>query len=808
MEAGKIIPSLIEHEMKSSYLDYAMSVIVARALPDARDGLKPVHRRILYAMYDMGLLHNKPFKKSARLVGEVLGKYHPHGDMAVYDSMVRMAQEFSLRYPLVDGQGNFGSVDGDSAAAMRYTESRLKKIAEDMLADLDKDTVNFTDNFDGSLKEPSVLPAKIPNLLINGSSGIAVGMATNIPPHNIGEITEAVIKIIESPDTAVKDLIEIVKGPDFPTGGIIVGKRGIVEAYATGRGKIKVKAKTMVEEHKGRRRIIVTEIPYQVNKATLLEQIADLVKDKKVLGISDIRDESDRDGMRIIIELKKDADENVTLNQLMNFSNLQVTFGINSLALINNEPKMLGLKEMIRAFIDHRLEVTIKRINYDLTKAKEREHVLEGLIIALDDIDNIVEKIKKSKDAEQARISLMDSYNLSEIQAKAILDMKLQRLASLEQEKIKQERFELFKTIEHFKEILSSEKNILDLIKEEMQEIHKNYGDNRRTEILEEEDENLEIEDLIEKGDMVVTVTHSGYIKRLSVDTYKSQNRGGKGVIATETNEGDFVEHIFIAHTHSYILFFTNKGQVHWLKVYQLPESSRQAKGKAIVNLLEISPEEKITAMVPVDKFDNRFIIMATKEGIVKKTSLDEFSNPRKGGIRAITLQENDHLVNVVLTDGNKNILIATKTGMAVKFVETDVRSSGRTSQGVIGIRLHDSDSLVSMTIADDTKTLLTMTENGFGKRTMLDEYRLINRGGSGVISIQCSERNGNVVSSMMIDENDEIILISKNGIVIRIEARDINIIGRNTQGVKLMKLEQNDKLVSAAKVVKDQNGV
>ena len=801
----KIIPRVIEEEMKKSYIDYAMSVIVGRALPDVRDGLKPVHRRILFAMQELGLLHNKPFRKCARIVGDTLGKYHPHGDMAVYDSLVRMAQEFSMRYPLVMGQGNFGSVDGDSPAAQRYTEAKLSKIAEEMLADIDKNTVDFSPNFDGSLKEPTVLPSKIPNLLVNGSSGIAVGMATNIPPHNMSEIIDATAALIDSPEIPVYDLMKHVKGPDFPTGATIIGKEGIGLAYTTGRGKVTLRAKSEIIEEKGRQKIIITEIPYQTNKSVMIEEMATLVKEGKITGISDIRDESDKDGIRVVIEIKKDSNPQVVLNQLHAHTKMEHTFGIIMLSLVNNEPKVLNLKETIQQFIIHRQKVVRRRTEFELNKAAERAHILEGLIIALKDIDNVVKKIKASRDVQAATIILIKDYSLTDIQAKAILDMKLQRLASLEQEKIKKEHEDLLKLIKELKEILASEQKILEIIKTELQEMKEKYGGRRKTEIVEGEAEEMSAEDLIKPEDVVVTVTHAGYIKRMPLDVYKSQGRGGKGVVAADTKEEDFVEDIFVANTHSYILFFTSKGRVHWLKVHELPVASRQARGKAIVNLLQLKEDEKVSAFVPVKEFDNKhFLIMATKNGTVKKTNLELYSNPRKGGIIGITIDEGDQLIEVVLTSGSNQIMLATKKGMAAKFMEEDVRPCGRSAMGVRGIKLREGDEVVGMVIAEDEKALLTVTENGYGKRTAISEYRLIGRGGVGVINIQCSERNGNVVAIKTVTEDDEIMLVSQKGIMIRVPVKEISVISRNTQGVRLMKLEEGDRLSAAAKIAKE----
>jgi len=798
----KIKPQIIEEEMKKSYLDYSMSVIVGRALPDVRDGLKPVHRRILYAMYKMGMFHNKPFKKSARIVGEVLGKFHPHGDTAVYDALVRMVQPFSLRYPLIKGQGNFGSIDGDSAAAMRYTEAKLSKLSEEMLYDIEKNTVKFADNFDGSLKEPMFLPSKLPNLLINGSSGIAVGMATNIPPHNMREVADGIIKVIDHPEISVDELMQIIEGPDFPTAGIIIGRRGIKNAYATGKGRIRIRARTKIEEGK-KKRIIVNELPYTVNKALLLEEIADLIREKKISGIADLRDESDREGIRVVIILKQEANPQIVLNQLFKHTNMQITFGVNNLALVANEPKVLNLKELIQQYIEYREKIIRKRTEFDLAKATQRVHILEGLIIALVKIDETISIVKKSREVEEAKKALIKNFNLSVEQAQAILDMKLQRLTSLEQNKIKKEKEELVKLIEKLKAILASEQKILDIIKKELNELKEKYGDERRTEIIEEEEEEITEEELIAPEDMVITITHSGYIKRLAVDTYKKQRRGGRGVIAAGTKEEDFIEDLFIANTHDYILFFTNQGKVHWLKVYEIPEGTRQAKGKAIVNLLRLAEKEKITAFVPVSKFEG-FLAMVTKRGIIKKTALEHFSNPRRGGIVALSLDEGDELIDVIWTDGTKQLIIATKNGQAVRFQEEDVRPVGRTARGVRGIRLKGSDDVIGMVLAENDKTLLTVTENGYGKRTKIDEYRLISRGGSGVKNIICSKRNGKVVAIKSVEDSDELMLISKYGIMIRVPAKDISVVGRATQGVIIMDLDEGDKVAAVAKIVKE----
>ncbi|MBN2111469.1 DNA gyrase subunit A [Candidatus Woesearchaeota archaeon] len=802
----KIVPAVIEDEMKSSYLDYSMSVIVGRALPDIRDGLKPVHRRILYAMYKMGMLHNKPFKKSARIVGEVLGKYHPHGDAAVYDAMVRMTQDFAMRYPLVQGQGNFGSVDGDNAAAMRYTEARLMQISEEILQDIDKNTVKFIPNFDGSLKEPVLLPSKVPNLLINGSSGIAVGMATNIPPHNVTEICNGIISLIENPEISVEQIMQKVTAPDFPTGATICGTDGIRQAYKTGKGKIRVRANASVEETKTRTRIIVTEIPYQVNKSALIEEIASLVRDKKIQGIVDLRDESDRTGMRIVIDLKQGANPDVVLNQLYKHTNMQTTFGVIMLGLVNNEPKILNLKQMMAYFVDHRKNVVKKRTKFELDKADEKAHILEGIIVALNNVDDVVALIKSSKTVESAKAALESKYKLSDKQAQAILEMRLQRLTSLEQEKLKKDHQDTIKLISDLKEILGSEHKVFEIIKKELSEIKEKYGDKRRTQVILGGDSEIEVEDLIKPENVVVTISHAGYIKRIPVSTYKEQKRGGKGVIAAGKKEEDFIEDLFVANTHSSLLFFTNKGKVHWLKVYQIPEATRQAKGTAIVNLIQLEKDEKIATYVPVDEFkSDLFITIATKHGTVKRTSLDNFSNPRRGGIVAIAVNKGDELIDARLTDGKKELVIATSEGMAVRFNETDIRPMGRTAAGVRGIKIKGADRVVGMVVAEESKTLLTVTENGFGKRTEVSDYRLINRGGVGVINLKITEKNGKVSSIMSVSDEDGIMFITKNGIIIRIAAKDISVIGRNTQGVRVMKLGEGDSLAAAAKIPNEE---
>lgn len=965
-----IIPRVIEEEMKRSYLDYAMSVIIGRALPDVRDGLKPVHRRILYAMHDAGLTHNKPFRKSAFVVGRVIAEFHPHGDQAVYDSMVRMAQDFSMRYMLVNGQGNFGcftkdtkvlltdgrklsfgelveehkagkknytytvnklgniaivpiehprltkknteimkvildtneeirctlnhkfmlrngayteaqylksgdslmpinptkfynelsfvelstmqealnlvppinhkvneivflnqledvydltvntthnfalaagifvhnSIDGDSAAAFRYTEARLTALSEELLEDIKKETVDFDPNFDGSSKEPHVLPSKFPNLLLNGSTGIAVGMATNIPPHNLKELHGAVIAQIDNPAITMEELIAHIPAPDFPTGGLICGRNGVVNAYSTGRGKITVRSKTSIEEVKGRQAIIVHEIPYMVNKAEMIKHIADLVRDKVINDIHDLRDESDRDGMRVVIELKQNANSDFVLSQLFAHSRMQTSIGLNFVALVGNQPKTLTLKELIHHFIVHRIEVVRRRTAYDLGVAKDRAHILEGLIIALANIDKVVALIKNSKKVDDARTLLISTFRLTEKQANAILDMRLSRLTTLETEKIKEEHKELLSIILDLESILASETKIKNIIKKELSELAEKFGDARRSQVINEETSELNMEDLVAEGQCVITISHSGYIKRLPTETYTAQRRGGKGITATKTDEQDSVSSVFVAHTHSYMLFFTNKGKVHWLKVYNIPEGSRISKGKAIVNLIELEEGETVSAYVPVQTFDpDKYVMLCTASGIIKKTELSQFANPRRGGILAVDLLEGDALISAKLTDGKKEIIIATKQGVAARFSEDDVRAMGRQAAGVRGIKLDDQDKVIAMITVNEGDDLLTITENGFGKRTALSEYRLINRGGKGVINIICSERNGNVVSVSTVKGTEEFMVISQNGIALRIPVKDISSIGRNTQGVRIMRLEEGDKVVDAAIVVSDE---
>lgn len=804
----KIIPINIEDEMKTSYINYAMSVIVGRALPDVRDGLKPVHRRILFGMKEQGMTHDKPYKKSARIVGDVMGKYHPHGDAAIYDTMVRMAQDFSMRYPLADGQGNFGSIDGDAAAAMRYTEIRLWNLAQEILDDLDKDTVDFIPNYDGSLKEPVILPSKVPNLLINGSTGIAVGMSTNMPPHNLREIVDAVIMTIDNPEVTTQELMSVVHGPDFPTGAYIYGRSGIHRAYETGRGIIKIRAKTTVEQHKNKESIIINEMPYQVNKAKLIENIANLVKEKKISGITDLRDESDRNGIRAVIELSRGTNADVVLNQLFRHTQMESSFGIINLALVDGQPMILGLKDIIRHFIDHRVEVVTRRSIFEMEKAKKRAHILEGLQIALDHIDQVIALIRQSQTTDEAKTRLIAELDLSQEQAKAILDMRLQRLTGLEREKIDNEHKELMETIRWLQEVLGDKNKILSIIKQEIIDIKDRYGDDRRTQIIDGDTE-MEDEDLIPVEDVVVTISNSGYIKRLPVHTYKQQRRGGRGVIGMDTKETDFVVDLFVASTHDYILFFTDKGRVYWLKVYEIPDASRQSRGKAIINLIEVDNDENITAQIPVKAFkDDQYLIMATGCGVVKKTVLSAFSNPRRSGIIAITLDEGDELKIVKLTDGHKDIIIGSRHGKAIRFNEADVRATGRGARGVRGIRLIDDDYVVGMDIVRDDATLLTITENGFGKRTQFGEYRKMNRGGQGVITIISSIRNGMVVDVKAINETDELMVTTSGGIIIRVPVSDIRIQGRNTQGVKIMNVKNKDKVMAVARVIVDNNKI
>ena len=806
LSAQKIVPVKIEDEMKRSYIDYAMSVIVSRALPDVRDGLKPVHRRILYAMNDLALWPDKPYRKSASIVGETMGNYHPHGDAAIYDALVRLSQDFSLRYPLVDGHGNFGSIDNDPPAAMRYTEAKLHKIALEMLADLDKDTVDFVPNYDDRLKEPSVLPAKLPYLLINGAYGIAVGMATNIPPHNLTEVVNGIVAQLDNPDITNEELMQYIKGPDFPTAGVIVGKEGIKEAYTTGRGKVCLRAKAEIEEDsRGRYKIIVTEIPYQVNKAALIQNIAKLVQVKTIEGISDLRDESDREGVRIVIELKRDANPNVVLNMLYKHTQLQNTQSMLMLAIVNGVPKVLTLREILAEYIKHREQVVVRRTKFDLNKAEARLHILEGLRIAIDHIDEIIKIIRNSYD--NAAQNLMERFGLSEIQAQAILEMKLRTLQGLQREKIEQEYNELVALIKHLKDILASEQLVKDIIKEEVIELKNKYGDERRTSITHGVGD-IDVESLIKEETNVVTLTHFGYIKRIAADVYRSQRRGGKGLTAMNTREEDFVEHLFITSTHNSLMFFTNTGKVFRLKTYELPEASRTAKGTAIVNLLQLSQGEKIAAVMPVEKFDNDslYVLMATSNGLIKKTKLSEYANIRKTGIQAITLKENDELIDVRLTDGNNEIIMVTRHGLSIRFKEEEVRAVGRTSMGVKGIELAKDDKVVGMEpIKEDNGYVLTITENGFGKRTELEEYRCQGRAGKGVLTYKITAKTGNIVGVEIVDDDDDVMMITDNGIIIRINVNDISILGRNTQGVTLMRTSDGGKLINIAKLPNEE---
>jgi DNA gyrase subunit A len=792
----------IEEEMKGSYLDYAMSVIIGRALPEVRDGLKPVQRRILYAMFKEGLLPGKKYSKCAGVVGEVLKKFHPHGDTAVYDALVRLAQDFNMRYPLIDGQGNFGSVDGDPPAAYRYTEARLAALAEELLADIDKETVDFIPNFDETTEEPIVLPSRVPNLIINGSSGIAVGMATNIPPHNLGEIVDGLVMLLENPEAGIKDLMSAIQGPDFPTGGIIHGTDGIIQAYNEGKGLIKIRAKARIErEQRGDENIIITELPYQVNKARLIEKIAELVREKKITGVSEIRDESDRDGIRIVLELKRGEVAEVILNNLYKHTQMESTFGIIMLTLVNGQPRVLGLKRLLHYFLQHKREVILRRTRFELRKAEEKLHILEGLKTALDHLDEIIALIRGSKTPEEAKIGLMKNYPLSEIQAQAILDMKLQRLTGLEREKIVKDFADTIKEIERLKAILGSEALVSNIIKEELLDIKKKYADERRTEISSETKE-ITIEDLIMDEEMVVTLSHQGYIKRNPLSTYRSQRRGGKGLIGMETKEEDFVEQLFLALTHDYMLFFSNLGRLYWLKAFQIPEAGRAARGKPLVNLLSISEGERITTAFPVRQFKEGFLVMFTKKGIVKKTALEEYSNPRGKGIITITLDEGDELITVSKTDGKSDLIIGTRNGLSIRFNEEDVRNTGRTAMGVRGIKLMKGDEVVSALVAEEKTAILTVTEKGLGKRSKVEDYPVQGRGGKGVISIKIAERGGKAVGLMQVRDEDEVVMITSSGKIIRTLAKDISLHGRNTQGVRLMDVEGEDKVVSIAKVV------
>jgi len=799
MEQGNI-PINIEDEMKTSYMQYAMSVIVGRALPDVRDGLKPVHRRTLYAMYELKNHWDRPYKKSARVVGDVIGKYHPHGEGAVYDSIVRMAQDFSLRYPLVDGQGNFGSIDGDSPAAMRYTEVRMSKLAAELLGDIDKDTVQLVPNYDESLREPLILPAKFPNLLVNGSSGIAVGMATNIPPHSLSETIEAAIALIRNQQMGIHELLKIIPGPDFPTGGFILGQQGIRSAYETGKGIVRLRARVIIEKPKktDRHCLVVTELPYQVNKSRLIERIAELVREKVIEGIYSLRDESDREGMRVVIELKKNEVPEVTLNQLFNHTQMEISFGIIMLAVVDNQPRLLNIKDMLSLFIEHRRNIVTKRCQFELDKAETRAHILEGLKLAIEQLNSVITIIRRSKNPQDARDGLMKKLSLSAEQAQAILDMRLQRLTALERGKILEEYKEAIKTIARLKEILAHDHLILNIIVEELTEIRHAFSDERRTEIIGEISQ-IDVEDMITEEEMVVTITHRGYIKRNALSLYQSQHRGGRGKIGMITREGDFVENLFIATTHSYILFFTNYGKVHWLKVHEIPQGARASRGKAVINLLNLAQEEKITAILPLKDFSSgKYVAFATKRGVVKKTNLSAFSKPRIGGILAILLDENDELISAKLTDGSQEFLLGTKSGKAIRISEKGIRPMGRTARGVKGIAVNGSE-VVGMEIVEEGTTVLTVTENGFGKRTKTSEYRTQNRGGRGVITIKTTKRNGNVIGVKQVVDDDELVLITTNGKIIRLRASDISVMGRNTQGVKLIGMAAGENVVGTA---------
>ena len=801
-QEGKIIERDIEAEMKTAYVDYAMSVIVSRALPDVRDGLKPVHRRILYSMYEDGITSDKPYRKCANTVGSVLGRYHPHGDSSVYDAMVRLAQDFSQRYTMIDGHGNFGSIDGDGAAAMRYTEARMEKIAEEMLVDIEKNTVDFMPNYDDRLQEPVVLPAKVPALLINGSSGIAVGMATNIPPHNLSEVVDGAIKVIDEDDVTNEDLMKIIKGPDFPTEGIILGREGIKDAYTTGRGKIAVRAEAEIEEMQGnKRRIIVSALPYQVNKARLIENIALLARDKRIEGISDIRDESDREHkVRIVIELKRDANAQVVLNQLYKNTQMQITFGVIMLALVNGEPKILTLKDCLLHYIDHRKTVVLRRTKFELDKAEARAHILEGLIIAIDNIDEVIQIIRSSYDDAKER--LMERFKLTEIQAQAILDMQLKRLSGLQREKLEEEYAELMKLIAHLKEILASDKLVYDIIKEELLEMKKKFGDERKTKIVAAEGD-IELDDLIKEEQVVIALTRFGYIKRAPIDTFKSQRRGGKGITGMTTRDQDFVKEIFTASSHDTLLFFTNKGKLYRLRGYEVPEAGRTAKGTAIVNLLSLDADEKVTAIMPIQNFaDGKYLLFATKNGLIKKTALKEYDSTRKTGLQSINLKDGDEVIGVRLTDGEDNVVLVTRKGMCITFDEKDVRSVGRVSQGVIGMRLDPDDEVIGMEsiIAKSTATLLAITENGFGKRTELDGYRVQIRGGKGVITYKITPKTGELVGIKIVNDDDDIMMITDTGTIIRLNVKEVSVLGRSTQGVTLMRTNEG-KVVSVEKI-------
>ena len=816
-EGEKIIPINIEEEMRTAYIDYSMSVIVSRALPDVRDGLKPVHRRVLYGMLDLGVLSNRPYKKSARIVGEVLGKYHPHGDSSVYDAMVRMAQEWSLRYPLIDGQGNYGSMDGDPPAAMRYTEARFRKLAEEMLADIDKDTVDMALNFDDSLKEPTVLPSKIPNLLMNGSSGIAVGMATNMPPHNLSEVIDGITAYIANKEITVEELMKFIKAPDFPTAGIIHGYAGVQEAFRTGRGKIVLRARAIIEQHNGRDRIIVSEIPYQINKAEMIKRTADLVNEKKIDGISDIRDESDRDGVRVVYELRRDAISNVVLNNLYKYTSLQSSFSVNNIALVHGRPMTLNLKDLIVHFVSHRHEVVVRRTQYELREAEKRAHILEGLLIALDHLDEVIALIRASQTPDIAKDGLMENFKLSEIQSKAILEMRLQRLTGLERDKIKAEYKELMEVIEYYRDVLANEDLRMDIIKDELNEMKDKYGDTRRTEIVHTGDE-ISMEDMIADEDVVITISHHGYIKRTALTEYRTQGRGGRGAKGSATREEDFVEHIFIASTHNYILYFTEQGKCYWMKVYEIPEGTKTSKGRAIQNLISLPADDKVKAFINVHNLsdenyiNNNFIVMCTKNGTIKKTALEAYSRPRLTGINAINIEEGDQLLEVRLTNGKNEIMIATRKGKVVRFNEETVRPVGRNSIGVRGVTLDGADdAVVGMVCINDAakESVLVVSEKGYGKRSEIEEYRITNRGGKGVKTINITDKTGNLIAIKVVNDNDDLMIINKSGITIRMNVDELRVMGRATQGVRVIKLDEEDEIASVAKVeIEDEKNV
>ncbi len=808
-EGEKIVPINIEDEMRSAYIDYSMSVIVSRALPDVRDGLKPVHRRVLYGMLDLGVLSNRPYKKSARIVGEVLGKYHPHGDSSVYDTMVRMAQHWSLRYPLVDGQGNFGSVDGDSPAAMRYTEARLQKIAEELLSDLDKETVDFQNNFDDSLQEPTVLPTRIPNLLVNGASGIAVGMATNMPPHNLTEVVDGITAYIDNRQIEVAELMQHIKAPDFPTGGVIYGYEGVKQAFETGRGRVVMRAKAGFEEiREGREAIIVNEIPYQVNKAEMIKKTADLVNEKKIEGISDIRDESDRKGMRIVYELKRDAIPNVVLNKLFKYTALQTSFSVNNIALVKGRPEMLNLKDMVAHFVEHRHDVVVRRTKYELRKAEERAHILEGLLIALDNLDEVIALIRASASPEEARNGLMGTFSLSEIQARAILDMRLQKLTGLERDKVREEYNDLMKLIDHLRAILDSEEMRMQIIKDELLEVKEKYGDERRS-VIEYSANEMSIEDLIADEEVVVTISHLGYIKRTALTEYKTQSRGGVGSRGSTTRDEDFLEHLFTATNHNYLLIFTEKGKCFWMRIFEIPEGTKQSKGRAIQNLINIEADDKIMAYINVkdlkdaDYINSHYVVMATKNGVVKKTSLESYSRPRSNGINAITIKDGDQLLEAKLTNGNSEILLAKRSGKAIRFNETTVRAVGRNSQGVKGVTLEGKDDEVvgMICIHDPDTNVLVVSEKGYGKRSLVDDYRITNRGGKGVKTINVTEKTGALITIKAVTDSDDLMIINRSGLAIRMSVSELRVMGRATQGVRLINLRNGDEIAAVAKV-------